>query len=403
MMKALIAMLAALPVLALAPHPASADDLHARLLTVDTHVDIPLDFATPALDPGTLQPWTQWDIAAMEAGDVDAVFLVVYTRQGPRDAAGFRTAWMEGLTRLDAIHRMLDVHGDRVALARSADEIATIREGGRRAILIGIENGYVLGEAIDRLDMFHARGVRYLGLTHNGHNQLADSAVLRQDLGDADTLHGGLSDLGRVAVDRANDLGILIDLAHAAEATIMEVVERSRAPVVSTHHALKAFVDIPRNMSDAELEAIAATGGVVQIVALDSFVRPVPDARRAALRALAAEWGIWGPVQVRDLPEEKRPVYMAQRAAIDAQWPPGDLDDVIDQIDHAVARVGIDHVGLASDFDGGGGVTGWQGAEESPAVTAALQRRGYSEAQIAQLWGGNFLRVMREVEAAARR
>lgn len=381
---------------------ATAQAIHQRIVTIDSHKDIPLDFATPDLDTGSYQRFQQWDLEQARIGGLDASFLVVYTTQRPRTATHYRLARLEALTRLDAIHRLLRVSSDRAELALTADDIRRIEGEGRHAILIGIENGFGLGTDLAELDHFFARGARYISLTHNGHNDLADAAVHRPELGDEMSEHGGLSDLGRALVARANDLGMMLDMAHAAEATVMQVAALSRAPILSTHHGLKAFADIPRNFADAEVEAVAATGGVVQLVALESFIRPPSDEQRAAFRALFEEYGIFGFLQVRDLPAEKRDDWLAAKADLDRRFGRVTVADFVDTIDHVVALVGIDHAGISSDFEGGGGIEGWDNAAESLNVTLELVRRGYSEEEIAKLWGGNLMRVMEAVEAAAR-
>ena len=212
--------------------------------------------------------------------------------------------------------------------------------------------------------------------------------------------HNGLTDFGRAVVERANELGIMVDISHAAMTTAMDAIHASRAPVIASHSSVRGVYNHPRNLSDEALSALRDNGGVAQMVAFDYYLRPVSSERQAALRALRTEMGIKG---FADFEHEKRDTYHARRGEIDLKWPKASVTDFADHIDYAVNLVGIDHVGMASDFNGGGGIAGWDNARDTLNVTVELVRRGYSEEQIAQLWGGNLLRVMEEVEAAARR
>ena len=380
---------------------ARAVAIHARVLTLDTHVDIPPDFGTESYDPREAKGGRgQIDLVGMERGGLDAVFFIVYVGQGERNAAGYARAMADAFAKFAAIRRMTDVqYPDTIALARTAADVRRIHGEGRLAALIGIENGHALGRDLRMLDTYHDFGARYLGLTHNGHNDLGDSAVPYPRLKDSPVEHRGLTDFGRAAVGRANDLGIMVDISHAAMTTALDAIEASRAPVIASHSSVRGVYDHPRNLSDEALTALRENRGVAQMVAFDAYLRPVSGERQAALRALRTEMGIKGFADFQRLSDDKRDAWHARREEIDAKWPKASVSDFADHIDYAVKLIGIDHVGIASDFNGGGGIAGWDNARDTLNVTVELVRRGYDEDQIAKLWGGNLLRVMEAVEA----
>ncbi len=372
---------------------------------MDTHVDIPPDFGTESYDPREAKRGRgQIDLMGMQRGGLDAVFFIVYVGQGERNAAGYARAMADAFAKFAAIRRMTDVqYPETISLARTAEDVRRIHREGRLAALIGIENGHALGRDLQILDTCYDFGARYLGLLHNGHNDLGDSAVPYPRLKDSPTEHGGLTDFGRAAVARANDLGIMVDISHAAMTTAMDAIKASRAPVIASHSSVKGVYDHPRNLSDEALTALRDNGGVAQMVAFDAYLRPVSPERRAAFRALRTEMDIKDFADFQQLSDEKRNAYQTRREEIDVKWPKASVKDFTDHIDYAVKLIGIDHVGMASDFNGGGGIAGWDNARDTLNVTVELVRRGYGEEQIAQLWGGNLLRVMETVEASARR
>ena len=383
---------------------ARARAIHERVVTIDTHDDIPFNFATTEVDPGVRGP-RQVDIPKMVEGGLDVAFFIVYVGQGPRTPEGNEKAKADAMTKFRAIHRMAEqMHPDKIALAYRADDIDRILAGGRKVAAIGIENGYVIGRDIALVKRYHELGARYMTLTHGGHNDLGDSATPRA--GEPESEHGGLSELGRQVVAEMNRVGIMVDVSHVAKSTSLEAMRISRAPVIASHSGARAVNDHPRNMDDEQLRALRANGGVVHAVALGEFVRRAPPEKQEALRALRQEFGLAGPGGgvggVRALPEDRRVEYQRRVAELDRRWPPATVQDFVSHIDHMVRLIGIDHVGISSDFDGGGGVVGWRDASETFNVTLELVRRGYTEDQIGKLWGGNLLRVWREVERVAR-
>ena len=374
--------------------------IHAAALTLDTHVDIPLDFATDAVDP--LDADQQVNLQRMQEGGLDAAFFIVYVAQTERTPENYAQAQADANTKFAAIHRMTDeLYPERISLAYRADDVERIVGEGRLAAAIGIENGYVLGTDLGLLNGYYEQGARYVTLVHNGHNDLADSARPSEELGDTAAEHAGVSELGALAIRRMNELGIMVDVSHASKESALEAIALSQAPVIASHSSVRALADHARNLDDVTLQALAASGGVVQIVAYDGFVKVQPPEHAAALAALQTRLGLEGTVDPAELPEELRFEFLRGVRDINAQWPPANVQDFVNHIDYAVQLIGIDHVGISSDFGGGGGVMSWTDARETPNVTFELVARGYTEADIRKLWGGNLLRVWREVERVA--
>jgi len=384
---------------------AKAEQIHERVVTLDSHVDIAgAQYATEKLDPGIDHPRLKCDLVKMARGGVDGVFLVVYVGQGPRDAEGYRRALDTATARFEAIHRFIAQYPGRAELAISPDQVERITRSGKRAIMIGVENGYPIGTDLANLAKFYGLGARYVTLSHNGHNQVCDSCVPKPTLGDAASEHGGLSEFGREVVAEMNRLGMMIDVSHVAPESFWDVIERSKAPIIASHSGCRALCDHPRNLDDAQLKALAKHGGVIQVVTVASFLQGGLPERRQAIRDLAQRLGIpleRGRPKLQQATEPQRREYRAGLADIDERHPLPDLRDYVDHVDHAVRVAGIDHVGIGSDFDGGGGIAGFNDHSEAPHVTLELLRRGYSEEDIRKIWGANLLRVWRDVERVA--
>ncbi|GAA4484880.1 dipeptidase [Gluconacetobacter asukensis] len=332
------------------------DRPHSALLTVDTHIDIPWP------DRGDFTQDTDYrhvDLPKLRRGGIAAACLVAYVGQGATDPATHAAISRQALAMLDAINR--GVEGGPARICPLAADIEAAFHEDITAIVPAVENGYAMGEDLSLLAQFRARGARYMTLTHNGHNALADSARPMAALNDPEIRHGGLSGLGREAIAEMNRLGLMVDISHTARSTMMQAVRLSRSPVLATHSCVRALCDHPRNLDDEQLDALRDCDGVVHITAVDAFLRP---------REVRAQ----------------RPVSVA---------------DYVDHIDYVAARIGVRHVGISSDFDGGGTIEGWRDAAQSRSLTAELHRRGYDHDQIAAIWGGNFLRVLRAAEAIA--
>ena len=382
---------------------APAPTLAHEPLTLDTHVDIPDDYMRDArFDVGT-DTQLRVDLGKMERGGLDAAFFVIYVEQGPLTAEGYATAMATAERKYSAIEMMVERYPDRIRLATSPGDVVANHDAGLLSAMIGIENGYSLGRSLDALDAAHARGARYLGLTHTGHNAICTSSGTRPEFGDEPAGDRGLSGFGRSVVLRANALGMMVDVSHASDACVRDVLGVSAAPVIASHSSARALVDHPRNLPDDLLRAIAARGGVVQAVAYREFVKS--DAARAeaeaALQARVAESA--GAEVYDSVLHGALPMAVEGMRAIEARFPMASLEEYVDHIAHMVDVAGVDHVGIASDFDGGGQVTGWSDASETANVTAALRARGFDDEEIAKIWGGNLLRVWRAAEAVAGR
>lgn len=324
--------------------------LHQRLLTLDSHVDIPWPEAEDPFFPSR----RCLDIPKMREGGLKSVCLVAYIPQGARTREGFEAATNRAMAMLETITRI--GRNPEARLATSVAEIEQAAAEHRPAIIPVIENGHAMGEDLSNIARFRAFGVRYITLTHNGHNALADSAVARRDLGDGPSLHGGLSDLGRAAIFEMNRLGIVVDVSHTARTAMLEAVRVSKFPVVASHSCVRALCDHPRNLDDEQLDALAASDGVIQITAVPFFVQRGGSVENTSLTHFC------------------------------------------NHIDYVVQRIGIEHVGIGSDFDGGGELSDWRHAGQNANVTAELMQRGYDEEQIGKIWGGNFRRVLRASE-----
>lgn len=368
--------------------------LHDRVFTFDAHVDISLSFATEESDPG-VDGFEPVDLPKMERGGLDAAAFAVFASHGPLDETGYARALEQARTKAAAIRRMaLEMYPRRISLALTADDLRAHASEGRRSALMSMLNAYSLGAAGEHLDEFFAAGVRMVGFTHLGHNQFADSARPSPQLGDGPALHGGLSDAGRNLVARLNVLGVIIDVSQITEDALLQTVALSRAPVVASHVGVKALVDHPRNLSDRALEAVGSSGGVVHIVAFGSYLEePSPERSNAILDLLSRN---------RRETVEQSEAYFREMREINERLPGASVSDLVDQVDYVVELLGIDHVGLATDFNHGGGIDGWSDEGDAANVTAELARRGYSEEDIAKIWGGNFLRVFEQVTALAR-
>jgi len=382
---------------------AKAKAIHDRVIAIDTHVDIPFDFGPPAYDMMLPAPGQQVHIPTMIEGGLDVPFLIVYMGQGDRTVAGRAKATAEAFTKFAAIRKVTDeLNTDKIELALTAADVRRIIGSGKKAVVIGMENGYAMGTDIRLLDVFHAQGARYFGFVHNGHNDLADSAQPSQPRKEPAAEHNGLSPLGKQAVERLNQVGLMADISHASMKTALDVLALSKAPVIASHSSVKGVYDHARNLSDEVLDALKRNGGVVHIVAFDPYLRAVPREKTEATAALRKSLGLQGGDTSKLSPGQLQ-AYQTEMANIEKTWPKAGVSHLADHIDYAVKRIGVDHVGISSDFNGGGGITGWNDAAETINVTLELVRRGYTEEQIAKIWGGNLLRVMEQVEAYAKR
>ena len=396
---------------------AKARAIHDRVIALDTHVDIdPRNFTTDHPNY-TDRLTTQVNLPKMREGGLDAVFFSIFVGQGPLTPEGYQRAYDADMEKFAAVHRLAEqLAPDKIEIAYRADDVAKIAAKGKKVALMGVENAYGIGTDITNIKKFYDQGARYMSLAHNGHSQMSDSNTGERD---GVWLYHGLSPLGKQAVAELNRVGIMIDISHPSKESMMQTLALTKAPIIASHSAVRALCDVSRNLDDEQLLALKKNGGVVQMVAFSSYVKqsppPSPE-RQQALAAVRTEFGLppaagaggggggGRGAGLQSLPAEKRAEYQRRVAQVDSQFPPpprATVKDFVDHIDYAVKLIGVDHVGISSDFDGGGGVDGWSQASETFNVTLELLRRGYTEEQISKMWSGNLLRVMRDVEKVA--
>jgi membrane dipeptidase len=439
---------------------AKAKAVHSRVLKLDTHNDIEPSNFTPECNY-TMRLTTQVNLPKMVEGGMDVSFMIVYVGQGPLTPDGYDNAYRQAIAKFDAIHRLTEkIAPDQIGLALTPAGVLALHKKNLRIAVIGVENGYPIGTDIKRVKEFYDRGGRYMSLAHNGDSQLADS-----NTGETQgyLYHNGLSPLGREVIAEMNRLGMMVDLSHPSKGANLEAIRLSKAPVIASHSGVRALADVSRNMDDEQLLALKKNGGVIQVVGFASYIKTDSKERVEALAKLREEFGLpaFGgrggrggagggrgrggadfaggdapgaaracPVESADgaasrgrrggggfgrgrgnagldaLSPEKLAEYDKRLAEVDAEFPPAGratVKDFVNHIDYAVKLIGIDHVGISSDFDGGGGIEGWNSAAEAFNVTLELVRRGYTEEQIGKLWSGNLLRVWGEVEKVAQK
>ena len=371
------------------PSLEQARAVHDRMLTVDTHVDISPDYGSVKFDPGVFTA-SQVDFPKMRAGGLDAAFLILYSGQGKLDEAGYAEAREMVERKYQGIHRAALAYPAQAGLAASAAEVRALHEQGKRALLMGMENAYPLGASVKDVPMWAKRGVRYISITHMGNNQFGGSSNPNEKLGDGKA-DPGLTPLGRELIKALNDNGIMVDVSHVGKRTMLDAAKLSRAPILASHSGVKGVYDNLRNLDDEQLDAIKKSGGVAQIVAFRSYVAATDPAIEAGMKELGARYFPDGWDKAKP---EAFEAFRKESRALRNKHHDTDLKQFADHIDYAVKRIGIEYVGIVSDFDGGGGVKGWDDASETANVTRELMRRCYSEDDIRALWGGNVLRVM---------
>lgn len=393
-----------------------AQRIHEKVMTVDTHVDINVRNFTDSINY-TQRLNTQVNLPKMEEGGLDVAWFIVYTGQDSLTESAYDRAEANALGKFEAIHRLCEeIAPDRIGLATTSAEAREIYNSGKKVAMIGVENAYPMGKDFSNFEKYYNLGARYVSLAHNGHSQFSDS-----NTGEADDiwLHNGLSDLGKEAVNEMNRLGIMIDISHPSREAVMQMLSLSKAPIIASHSSARALCDHSRNLEDDQLLRLKENGGVVQTVALAGYVNKEKSAARQAymkdiMAQVADSLGVawYERSEFGDLTEAEQEAFIAAIPEVTsiadgiaeerADTPPAvDVSDFVDHIDYMVELIGIDHVGISSDFDGGGGIEGWSDASETYNVTLELVRRGYSEEDIDKLWGGNLLRVLDDVQAVA--
>lgn len=375
-----------------------AAQIHARVVTIDSHVDTPLrllrsDFDL-SQDHEPNRRSGKLDLPRMKRGGLDAVFFAVFVGQGERNESGNTRAQAAALKVFDVIHDNLKKHHELAELALTPKDVYRLEKRGKRAILIGMENGYPIGNDLSLIRKYYDLGARYITLCHTKNNDICDSST-------DTTEHHGLSQFGKQVIAEMNRIGMMIDISHVSDETFYDVIALSKAPIIASHSCARALCDHPRNLSDDMLKRLAENGGVIQMCLMSDYVKkaePNPE-REAAFRMLEEKYRNFD-----QLSEEEQRKARQEWYELNEKYPRelATVSDLVDHIDHIVKVAGIDHVGIGTDFDGGGGVEGCNDVSEMGNITLELVKRGYNKEQIRKIWGGNLLRVMTEVERIAR-
>jgi membrane dipeptidase len=383
---------------------AKAKAIHESALVLDAHADIEI--------PGKEDAYAGEDGLSkvepnkMRTGRVDAVVMAIAVGPGPRTTAGYIAARKTADEELAAIIELTSNPDDDIVLVRSAEELETAHANNQRALILSFQNARILGTDVSAIDDFYRSGVRVFALTHMGHNDFADSSrpvfVATAGKHEVTEEHGGLSDLGRQAIARINELGAIVDVSQLSKAATLEVLSLTTAPIIASHSNVQALSDVSRNLTDEEIDKIAENGGVIHVAPFrgylfDSTDKALDRGIRAARITANIREDYFYPFdlywEIKD-PDVKQTFL----STVSGLLGPGSVDDLLNHIDYIVKRVGIDHVGIGTDFNHGSGIEGYNDASEALNVTIGLLDRGYSQAQVEKIWGGNFLRVFSEVK-----
>ena len=372
-----------------------ADKIHASILTVDTHCDTPMEFSEPGFDLGVRSLDGCVDFPKMVEGGLHAEFFAVFTGQGPRNDSTFNIVHQKALDIFNAIHRNLEKNSSMAEIATTPDDAYRLKKEGKIAAFIGVENGYPIGKDLSRVKQYYDLGARYITLAHTKNNDICDSST---DPSGAE--NDGLSQFGTKVVKEMNRLGMMVDISHISDKSFFEVLKVTNAPVIASHSSCRALCGSPRNLSDDMLLALKENGGVIQICILGNYLKtPEPNPELdSKLKDLKNKYGDYNV-----LPDSTKKLISKEYKNIQKTFEkPATVKDVVDHIDHVVQVIGVDYVGIGTDFDGGGGVDGCRTASDMKNITIELLRRGYSKADITKIWGGNVMRVLQKVEDLAK-
>jgi membrane dipeptidase len=365
--------------------------IHDDVLTIDSHTDTPLRFLNADFDIGIdnseKKSKGKIDFPRMEKGGMDASFFAVFLGQRDRTKDGNDRAIKEAHKIFDALFKQIGRYPEMAEIATEPEDAYRLEKEGKRAIYIGIENGYAIGDSLELVKKYYDMGARYITLCHTKNNDLCDSST--------DTVeHNGLSAFGKDVVKEMNALGMMIDVSHISDKAFYDVIELSTKPVIASHSCARAICDNPRNMDDDMLKALKKNKGVIQMCILSDYVKKMEQdpARAEAQKALRKKYN-----NFQNMSDSVRALAIRDWYAIDEEYPAkkATVSDVVDHIDHMVKVIGIDHIGIGTDFDGGGGVDGCNYVDEMANITIELVKRGYSEEDIRKIWGGNFMRVFK--------
>lgn len=369
----------------------NAAKIHESVLTVDTHCDTPMEFADSEFDLGKRHEEGCVDFPRMAEGGLHSEFFAVFISQGPRNDSAFSEVHKAAVDIYRAIHNNVEANSSMAEMAYSADDAFRIFRDGKIAAFIGMENGYPAGKDISRIKQYYDLGARYITLSHSRNNDICDSST---DPGGPE--HNGLSAFGTEVVKEMNRLGMMIDVSHISDKAFYDVIKLTTAPVLASHSSCRALCENPRNISDEMLLALRDNNGVIQICILSNYLKtPDPNPELAnRLREIRKRYGEYNMLS-DDLKKQMRSEYRMVQKKYEKL---ATVKDVVDHIDHVVQVIGIDHVGIGTDFDGGGGVEGCRDVSEMKNITIELLRRGYSNNAIEKIWNGNVIRVLRAVE-----
>ena len=368
-----------------------ADRLHELILTVDTHCDTPMRLTRGNFDLGIRNEDGCVDFPRMKEGGLDAEFFAVFIGQGPRDDTSHLIAHERALEIFEAIHENVGKNSEQAEIALSMEDAYRIKKSGKRVAFIGIENAYPVGNDLTRIKQYYDLGTRYITLSHSSNNDICDSST---DSGGPE--HGGLSAFGKEVVREMNRVGIMVDVSHISDESFYDVLEVTKSPVIASHSSCRALCQSPRNLDDDMLRSLKENGGVIQICILsDYLINPEPNPELdQKLKEIREKYNNFEGLTDEEMTKARR-----EYRSIRNQYKKlATVADAVDHIDHVVQVAGIDHVGIGTDFDGGGGIAGVADVSQMKNLTVELIKRGYSKSEIEKIWGGNIMRVLKEVE-----
>lgn len=368
-----------------------ADKIHEAVLTVDTHCDTPMRLTRSGFDLGVRNDNGCVDFPRMKEGGLDAEFFAVFIGQGPRTEEAHNRVHETALSIFDAIHKNVEKNSDQAEIAYTVEDAYRINKEGKIVAFIGIENGYPIGNDLSRIKQYYDRGARYITLSHSRNNDICDSST---DPNGPE--FGGLSGFGEKVVDEMNKQGIMIDVSHISDESFFDVMEKSKAPVIASHSSCRALCESPRNLTDEMILALKENGGVIQICILSNYLRPPKpnpelDTKLAEIRE---KYNNFEGLSEEEFEKARREYYSVRNKFRDYAT----IGDAVDHIDHVVQLAGIDYVGIGTDFDGGGGITDMMDVSQMKNITIEMLKRGYSKNELEKIWGGNAMRVLKEVE-----
>ncbi len=372
-----------------------AERIHDDILSVDTHCDTPMRLLRTGFNPGVRNDNGNLDFPRMKEGRLDAEFFAIFLGQGPRTPEEYERQHEITLAVFDSIKASVARNSDMAGIALTPDDAVRLKAEGKLAIFMGIENGYPIGLDLSKVKQYYDLGARYITLCHSQNNDICDSSTDRNG-----PEHHGLSEFGKEVVREMNRVGMMVDVAHISDESFYDVLEVSKAPIIASHSSVRAVCESPRNLDDDMLQALRKNGGVIQICLLSDYLKqPEPNPEYdAKVKELREKWMAMGT----ELTEEQQMKRWSEFSELRRKYVRlATVEDAVNHIQHVVDLIGIDYVGIGSDFDGGGGIEGCSDASMMINITRELIRRGYSRSDIGKIWGGNFMRVMRQVQAMA--